>query len=89
MNFTDVELVRTRLMNSTVPAQVGQEYLQVLSNLNALSVLLSPANDEEMEGLEQAQLGKLSRDHRTRRAVLEAEYPELALLSRPKEWSGN
>lgn len=89
MNFTDTELVRARLMNSTVPAQVGQEYLQVLSNLNALSILLSPANDEELEGPEQAHLEKLYRDHRTRRALLEAEYPELGVLSRPKTWTGN
>ncbi|GBF07544.1 hypothetical protein DAERI_150062 [Deinococcus aerius] len=44
---------------------------------------------EDWAGPEQAHPEKLYCDHRTRRALLEAEYPELAVLSRPKEWSGN
>ncbi|MVN85302.1 hypothetical protein GO986_00765 [Deinococcus sp. HMF7620] len=87
MNFTDVEYIRARLAGNSIPTPVIQEYLQILGNLNALSILLSPGDDEEMDGPEQMHLEKLYRAHRTRRAWLEAEYPALALAAKPRDWA--
>lgn len=47
MYFTFVEQVRARLSESDVPTPVAQAYLQVLTNLNALSVLMAPDGEDD------------------------------------------
>ena len=89
MNFTDVELVRARLMDSTVPAPIGQEYLQVLTNLNALSVLMAPAGDDDLNSPDMTHLTRLFAQHQRRRVQMEEEHPILAVMSQPVGWQGN
>lgn len=86
--FFDVEAVRVRLAEVDVPADVGRAYLAVLTNLNALSDLLSPHPELEDEA-GQPQLERLFLSHQRRRQQLEAEYPVLATLVRPTGWQGN
>ncbi|OLV20270.1 hypothetical protein [Deinococcus marmoris] len=89
MYFTDVERTRARLVDSAIPAKDGMAYLQVLSNLNALSLLLAPLNADELEDGETERLEKMFRDHLARRTLFEVQYPELVVLSRPDDWTGN
>lgn len=89
MNFTDVDLVRARLVESDLPSKVGQEYLQLRTSLNALSVLMTPVLDAEGEEAGGDALERLFQSHLARRQELERRYPELAVMSRPKEWAGN
>jgi hypothetical protein len=89
MYCTDVELVRRRLMDSALPSRDGMAYLHILSNLNALSLLLAPINAEELEDGETERLEKMFRDHLARRTLFEVQYPELVMLSRPEEWTGH
>lgn len=78
--FYDVELIRARLGLTEVPAPIAMEYLQVLTNLNALETLLTPCTFDEPG---QDALAKLCREHHERRAELEAAHPLLSALSRP------
>lgn len=88
MEFFDVEAVRARLAELDVPADKGMAYLQVLTNLNAISILLSPSVDLQDEaGAED--LEQLWQRHQERRVVLEVQFPELAVASRPKGWTGH
>ncbi|MDV6373661.1 hypothetical protein [Deinococcus arenicola] len=87
--FTDVERTRARLIDSAIPARDGMAYLQILSNLNALSLLLAPLNADELEEGETERLEKMFRDHLARRTLLEVQYPELVVLSRPDDWTVN
>lgn len=89
MYFTDVERTRARLIDSAVPAKDGMAYLQVLSNLNALSLLLAPFNSDELEDGETERLEKMFRDHLARRTLFEVQYPELVVMSKPDDWTGN
>lgn len=89
MYFTFVEQVRARLAESDVPAPVAQAYLQVLTNLNALSVLLAPDGDDEPNSPEVVHLTRLFAQHQRRRVQMEEEHPILAVLSRPAGWQGN
>lgn len=89
MYFTFVEQVRARLAESNVPAPVAQAYLQVLTNLNALSVLMAPDGDHDLNSPELAHLTQLFAQHQRRRVQMEEEHPILAVLSRPAEWQGN
>lgn len=88
MEFFDVEAVRARLAELDVPADKGMAYLQVLTNLNAISILLSPSVDLQDEaGAED--LEQLWQRHQERRVALEVQFPELAVASRPKGWTGH
>ena len=88
MEFFDVEAVRARLAELDVPADKGMAYLQVLTNLNAMSILLSPSVDLQDEaGAED--LEQLWQRHQERRVALEVQFPELAVASRPKGWTGH
>lgn len=89
MYFTDIEQIRTRLAESDLPAPVVQAYLQVLTNLNALSMLMAPEGDDEQDSPETAHLNRLFAQHQRRRLQMEEEYPILAVLSRPAGWQGN
>lgn len=50
LNFTDIELVRSRLVDTSVPSPVCREYLTLLGNLNALSLLLAPVSELDEPG---------------------------------------
>lgn len=89
MYFTFVEQVRARLAESDVPAPVAQAYLQVLTNLNALSVLMSPDGDDDLNSPDMAHLTRLFAQHQRRRVQMEEDHPILAVLSRPAGWRGN
>ncbi|AXH00829.1 hypothetical protein DVJ83_17030 (plasmid) [Deinococcus wulumuqiensis] len=89
MYFTFVEQVRARLSESDVPTPVAQAYLQVLGNLNALSLLMAPDGDDDLDSPDMAQLTRLFAQHQRRRAKMEDEHPILAVLSRPTGWQGN
>lgn len=78
--FYDVELIRARIGLTDVPAPIAMEYLQVLTNLNALETLLAPCSFGEPG---QDALAKICQDHHERRAELEAIHPVLSALSRP------
>ena len=88
MEFFDVEAVRARLVELDVPADMAMAYLQVLTNLNAMSVLLSPSVNLDDEG-GQEDLQQLWQRHQERRATLEAQYPVLSVVTRPAGWSKN
>lgn len=89
MYFTFVEQVRARLAESDVPTPISQAYLQVLTNLNALSVLMAPDGDDDLNSPELAHLTRLFVQHQRRRIQMEEEHPILAVLSRPAGWQGN
>lgn len=89
MYFTLIDLVRARLAESDVPAPVAQAYVQVLTNLNALSVLMTPEDDEDLSSPEMIELHRLFAQHQRRRTRLEEQYPILAVLARPAGWQGN
>ncbi|MBI0445346.1 hypothetical protein [Deinococcus sp. DB0503] len=89
MYFTFVEQVRARLAESDVPTPVAQAYLQLLTNLNALSMLMAPDGDDDLNSPETAHLTRLFAQHQRRRVQMEEEYPILAVLSRPAGWRGN
>ncbi|PTA67562.1 hypothetical protein [Deinococcus arcticus] len=89
MHYVDIELVRTRLLNTEVPSGVCKEYLQLLSSLNALSLLLTPAMDADEDEAGGETLMRLFQSHMSRREALEVEYPELGVLVRPGGWQGN
>lgn len=84
----DVEAIRARLSDTDVPADVGMAYLQVLTNLNALSHLMIPSVDLQDEP-GQEELEKVFQRHEERRTALESQYPALAVAARPKGWAGN
>lgn len=83
MQFFDVEAIRARLADTHVPADVCMAYLQVLTNLNAMSYLLSPSVDLQDEP-GQEELEQLFQRHQERRKALESQFPELALAAAPK-----
>ena len=83
-----IDLVHARLADSTLPAAVQREYLQVLTNLYVLFDLLGP-DDDGGTGPEQAKLQQLYLNHLSRRTQLEAEYPELIVMSRPEGWTAH
>ncbi|WP_135228712.1 hypothetical protein [Deinococcus fonticola] len=85
MQFFDVEAIRARLAETGVPAGVGLAYLQVLTNLNAMSHLMSPSVDLQDEP-GQEELEKFFQRHQERRTALESQFPELAIASRPRDW---
>ncbi|GMA17326.1 hypothetical protein E5F05_07260 [Deinococcus metallilatus] len=89
MYFTFIEQVRARLAESDVPIPAAQAYLQVLTNLNALSVLMAPDSDDDLNSSELAHLTRLFAQHQRRRVQMEEEHPLLAVLSRPAGWQGN
>ncbi|GBF07546.1 hypothetical protein DAERI_150064 [Deinococcus aerius] len=89
MYFTFVEQVRARLAESDVPTPVAEAYLQVLTNLNALSVLMVPDSDDDLNSPEMTHLTRLFAQHQRRRMRMEEEHPLLAVLSRPAGWRGN
>ncbi|THF70719.1 hypothetical protein E7T06_06160 [Deinococcus sp. Arct2-2] len=89
MYYTDLDLIRARLVETDLPAEVQLSYLQVLANLNALSILLTPEGEDDLDAPEHTQLSHLFAQHQQRRVFLETEYPALAVLSRPKGWGGN
>lgn len=86
--YYDIELVRARLIESDIPTQVAQKYLQILTNLNAMSYLMSPSVDLQDEP-GQEELERLFQRHQERCTTLEAEWPELAVAARPEGWAGN
>lgn len=84
----DIEAIRARLGASDVPVAVCTAYLQVLTNLNALSVLVGPSfafEDEQGD----AKLNRLLQNHLRHKRQLEFDYPLLASVGRPKGWKGN
>jgi len=83
-----IDLVHARLADSTLPAEVQREYLQVLTNLYVLFELLGP-DDDGQTGPEQAKLQQLYLNHLARRTRLEVEYPELIVVSRPEGWTAS
>lgn len=87
LNFTDIELVRSRLVDTSVPSPVCREYLTLLGNLNALSLLLAPVSELDEPG--GVALDELVRRHLKRRLELETAYPPLAIASRPAGWRDN
>lgn len=87
--FTYVEQVRARLAEHDISAPMSQAYLQLLTNLNALSMLMAPDGDDDLDGPEFAHLTRLLAQHQERRVQMEAEYPILAVLSWPAGWQGN
>lgn len=91
MYYTDLDLVRARLASAEVPVGVKASYVQVLANLNAISVLLAPGDALEDDPAEagQAELMALFSQHQRRRVALESEFPLLAVLTRPVGWRGN
>lgn len=89
MYFTFVEQVRAHLAESDVPAPVAQAYLQVLTNLNALSVLMLPDGDDDLNTPEVTHLTRLFAQHQRRQVQIEEEHPILAVLSRPAGRQGN
>lgn len=91
MYYTDLRLVRTRLAAADLPERIKQSYLQVLDNLNAISVLLAPGSGLEDDPAEEGQeaLMELFAQHHRRRLALEAEHPLLVVLTRPAGWQGN
>ena len=91
MYYTDLKLVRTRLAGADLPERIKQSYLQVLDNLNAISVLLAPGSglDDDPAEAGQEELLELFAHHHRRRLALEAESPLLVVLTRPVGWRGN
>ncbi|ULH14482.1 hypothetical protein MF271_10595 [Deinococcus sp. KNUC1210] len=83
-----LDLVHARLADSSLPADVQREYLQVLTNLLVLFDLLGP-DDDGQTGPQQAKLQQLYRNHLSRRTQLETEYPELVVVSRPEGWTAS
>ena len=87
-NPITIDLVHARLADSTLPATVQREYLQVLTNLYVLFDLLGP-DDDGQTGPEQAKLQQLYLNHLSRRTRLETEYSELIIVSRPEGWTAH
>lgn len=85
MQFFDVEAIRARIAQTDVPADVGMAYLQVLTNLNAMSHLMSPNVDLQDEP-GQEELERLFQRHQERRAALESQFPELTVAARSDDW---
>lgn len=81
-HYYDIEAIRARLGATDVPTDVCTAYLQLLTNLNALSILMVPSVDLREE-LGQAELESLLKKHQQRRHALEAKFPELALMAAP------
>lgn len=84
----DIEAIRARLGATDVPVEVCMAYLQLLTNLNALSILAGPsfAFEDDQGG---AEIDRLLQGHLKRKRQLEFEYPMLATAGRPKGWRGD
>lgn len=89
MNFFDVALVRSRLAETDVPVPVCKKYLALLESLNALSILMAPVAEAEVDEPGGEALERILHSQLARRQALEDEYPALVVASRPKGWAGH
>lgn len=89
MDYYDVTLTRARLAETDLPIPVCKTYLTLLDSLNALSLLMAPVAEAEVDEPGGEALERILHSQLARRQALEDKYPELAVASRPKGWAGH